>query len=126
MNRRGQVYKLEYVGNNVIKKLAGLASIQPMLRDMYALYRKLDGKDRHRQGEIASTVLQTTDEGLYIRFRRKGARADEEVFYPAPAILFYEAVRFVCTVADRKGKKVNIIFIFSPILGLCLNKLVWI
>lgn len=102
---RGVAFKFEYLGNTTLKKLDGLASVQTMLRDMYALHRKCDSKDR-QQREITSTVLQTTDEGLYIRFRRKNTRTDEEVFYSAPSILLWEAVRFRHIVGDKRGKKV--------------------
>ena len=105
---RGQVYKLEYLGNSSIKKLGGLISLQKPLLALYALYQKFNGQVR----DIDSTLLQTTDEGLYLRFRRKGARNDEEVFYPAPSILVWETVRFSAVATDKKGKKFN--FSFQP------------
>lgn len=110
---RGQVYKLDYLGNTTVSKFAGLPSLQKPLRDIYALHMKFESQREQRN--IASTALQTTDEGLYVRFRRgdakvkaKGAYTDEEVFYPAPSILLWEAVSFVHVTADKKGKKVKL------------------
>ncbi|ELU07822.1 hypothetical protein CAPTEDRAFT_221374 [Capitella teleta] len=98
---RGDSYHVDFLGCAMLKSMAtGLGALQKPLRELYLRHR-LPGKDSRLQPR----QLTITDRGILITFQQ------EEVFFGAPSIMFWDSVKFVAV----KGAHKKVSAAFEPL-----------
>ena len=89
---RGDSYRVEYLGSSMLMAAAtGLGVLQKPLRDLYFQYQQSGS----RQGTLQERHLTMTSSGVNMVFKDSRSSPTQEVFYPMPSILFWDAVQFV-------------------------------
>lgn len=105
---RGDSYRVEYLGSAMLMHAAtGLGVLQKPLRDLYFQYQQSGS----RQGTLQERHLTMTSNGVNMVFKDSRASPTQEVFYPMPSILFWDAVQF----ATVRGQDKKIRGAFEPL-----------